>query len=143
MDTVKIDIIKKWLTYDSPLKFEVIYSKSGVARIYISDRMTSFKAGGYGYCKESSVIAKFINELIGSQNYNPKIYGNRRVYNGNVGKYYKYKATLSGGTGFNSIQASFNSLKGCKLTKLYSGVNSDVYELKVNKQIKSKIERGI
>ncbi len=32
-------------------KFEVIYSKRGVARIYIGDRATKYAAGGYGYNK--------------------------------------------------------------------------------------------
>lgn len=34
---------------------------------------------GYGYCKESSVIAEMINDLIKVQAYNPKVYGNRMI----------------------------------------------------------------
>ena len=138
-DLIKIDTIKDWLTYDSPLKFEIIYSNSGVARIYISDRKTSFTAGGVWYCKESTLIAMFINDLISYQNYNSKIYGNSGKYNPKTNKRYLYKRYLNGGVGFSSIESSFNSLKGCKLEKIYSGFNSDTYSLKVNKKIKASL----
>lgn len=46
-------------------KFEILFSNSGVARIYINDRKTKYVAGGYGYDKVSSVIATMINDLIG------------------------------------------------------------------------------
>ena len=98
-------------------KFEITYSKSGVARIYLgSNRKTKYTATGYGYDKESSVIATMINELLGKQNYNPNIYGNRNGF-------------LSGGTGLSSIKESFESVEGHKLNKIYSGVNSNVYEI--------------
>jgi len=97
-------------------KFEIVYSKQGVACIYIGDRKTSYTAGGYGYDKESSVIATMINDLIGEQKYNKKIYGNN-------GKF------LSGGTGFSSIKESFEYKRGFKLEGLYSGFNSDVYQV--------------
>ena len=132
-------IIKNWLTYDAPLQFEIIYSNSGVARIFIGNRKTSFNAGGYGYCKESSVIASFINELIGYQNYDKNIYGNSGVYNSKTKKRYLYKRKLDGGTGFSSIESSFNSLVGCKLIKLYNGFNSSIYSLKVSKRIKKSL----
>lgn len=132
--------IQDWLTYDSDLKFEVMYSNSGVARIYVSDRKTSFTAGGYGYDKESSVIARMINELIGKQNYNKELYGNSRAQGlGSI----KGKGVLSGGTGFSSIQTSFNSLAGCKLEKIYSGFKSDVYSLKVSKRIKNALNKEL
>ena len=140
MSNVQKEVVKDWLTYNSPLKFEVVYSNSGVARVYISGRKTNFAAGGYGYCKESSVIATMINDLIGKQNYNKDIYGSSKAEGlGSV----KGKGLLSGGTGFSSIQASFNSLAGCKLEKIYSGFKSDVYSLKVNKRIKNAINESL
>lgn len=141
-NTIETAMIKDWLTYDSKLEFEVIYSRSGVARIFIGDRKTSFTAGGYGYCKESSVIASMINELIGYRNYDANVYGNSRAYNSKTGKSYAYKAYLSGGTGFDSIKRSFDSLKGCKLEKIYSGNQSDVYSLKVSKKIKEEVKKN-
>jgi hypothetical protein len=53
---------------------------------------------------------------LGKQNYNPNIYGNRNGF-------------LIGGTGFSSIKESFESIEGYKINKIYSGVNSDVYEI--------------
>lgn len=103
--------------WNTGFKFEITYSKSGVARIYLgSNRKTKYFASGYGYDKESSVIATMINDLLGEQNYNPNIYGNRNGF-------------LSGGTGLSSIKESFESIEGYKLNKIYSGVNSDVYEI--------------
>jgi len=104
-------------------KFEVRYSKSGVARIYIGNRKTKYYAGGYGYDKESQVIANMINDLtISNCKYNKNIYGN------NVRK-------LSGATGFNSIANSFNAKRGCKLRKIYNGYDSDIYEITINKKL--------
>ena len=108
--------------WEKGFKFEIIWGKTGVARIWINDRKTSYTAGGYGYDKESSVIARMINDLIGKQPYNPNIYGNRDGF-------------LSGGTGLSSIENSFESVNGYKLTKLYSGKDSNVYEIKFNKEV--------
>lgn len=105
--------------WSNGFKFDVTYSKSGIARICIGDRQTSYKAGGYGYCKESSVIASMINDLIGVQPYNSNIYGN-------------LNGLLCSGVGFSSIKDSFESVAGYKLDKLYSGLNSDVYQIKFN-----------
>lgn len=44
----------------SYFKFEVRYSKSCVARIYLNNVPTCFKAGGYGYDKENAVICEFM-----------------------------------------------------------------------------------
>ena len=110
--------------YWSDFKFEVIYSNSGVARIYINDSKTSYTAGGYGYDKESAVIASMINDItINNCKYNKKHYGN----NG--------KKLSCSGVGFSSIQTSFNSKRGCKLEKIYSGFNSDVYEIKISDKL--------
>jgi hypothetical protein len=97
-------------------KFEINFSKSGVARIYLGGRKTVYYAGGYGYDKTSSVIALMINDLIGEQNYNKDVYGNS-------------DGLLSGGTGFSSIKDSFESITGNKLTQIYNGLNSIVYEV--------------
>ena len=61
-------------------KFEIIFSNSGVARIFINDKKTKYKASGYGYDKVSSVIASMINDLIEKQPYNSEIYGNSGNY---------------------------------------------------------------
>lgn len=102
--------------WEDGFKFEIVWSNKGVARVYVGDRMTSYKAGGYGYCKESSVISLMINDLIGKQAYDEKVYGNRDGF-------------LSGGTGFDSIKNSFESVAGYRLEKLYSGVNSNIYKI--------------
>ena len=105
-------------------KFEVIYSKRGVARIYIGDRATNYTAGGYGYDKESSVIANMINDLlIDNPKYNKNVYGN-----------YKGRS-LSHGVGFHVIKGSFETKRGNKLEKIYSGMNSDVYYIKINPKL--------
>ena len=100
------------------IKFEVVYSNK-VARIYINDRKTKYNAGGYGYCKESSVIAEMINDLIEVQAYNPEVYGNR---NGLLSQ---------GGVGVSSLQESLKSI-GVKLEQIYSGKNSNVYSLNLS-----------
>lgn len=97
--------------------FEIVWGKTGTARVWINDRKTSYTAGGYGYDKESAVIATMINNLLGEQSYDEKIYGNRKGF-------------LSGGVGFDSIKKSFESVKGYELEKLYSGQQSNVYKIK-------------
>jgi len=109
-------------------KFEIKYSKNRVARIYISDRRTKYVAGGGGYDKESSVISSMINDLIGAQKYNKKIYGSSCNYKNG-------KGFLSGGVGFSSVAESFNYKRGCKLTKIYNGYDSDVYKIEINKKM--------
>ena len=96
------------------IKFEVVYSSKGVARIYINDRKTKYNAGGYG--KESSVIAEMINDLIEVQAYNPEVYGNR---NGLLSQ---------GGVSVSSLQESLKSI-GVSLEQIYSGKDSNVYRL--------------
>jgi len=108
--------------WNTGFKFEIIYSNAGVARIYINDRKTKYTAGGYGYDKESSVIATMVNDLIGPQKYKKGIYGHLGGW-------------LEGGTGFDSIKDSFESKRGCKLARIYSGLNSNVYEIKFGKGV--------
>lgn len=98
------------------IKFEVVYSNKSAARIYINDRKTKYNAGGYGYCKESSVIAEMVNDLIEVQAYNPEVYGNR---NGLLSQ---------GGVSVSSLQKSLKSI-GVNLEQIYSGKNSNVYRL--------------
>ena len=98
------------------IKFEIVYSTNGVARIYVGDRKTKYKAGGYGYCKESSAIAEMVNDLIKVQAYNPEVYGNR---NGLLSQ---------GGVGVSSLQESLKSI-GVTLEQIYSGKDSNVYRL--------------
>jgi hypothetical protein len=116
----KIDLKKRFsenYVCNKVFKFEIIFSSSGVARIFVYGKKTKYTAGGYGYDKISSVIATMINDLIGVQNYKPEVYGNRN-------------GLLSGGVGFNSIKESFESLEnGCKLDSIYYGVNSSVFEV--------------
>lgn len=99
-------------------RFEIVYSKAGVARIYVGDKKTKYHAGGYGYDKESAAIAKMINDIVeGVYQYDKNCYGTDGV-------------TLSqGGVGFNSIKKAFESIKGNKLERIYSGKNSDIYEI--------------
>jgi hypothetical protein len=114
--------VTKWQEF----KFHIKYMRSGVARIWIGDRKTKYYVNGYGYCKESSVIANMINELIGKQPYDENIYGNHKGY-------------LSGGVGFDYIKKSFESLPECKLDKLYSGVDFDVYHIKFSDEVMNDV----
>lgn len=113
-------------------KFEIVFSNSGTARIYINDRKTKYTANGGGYDKTSSVIASMINDLIGKQPYDSTIYGNT----GNYKKEGETEFFLSGGVGFSSIKESFESIEGNKLDSIYSGKNSNVFEVKFN-QVKA------
>lgn len=115
---------EKCYNWDKGFKFEITFSNSGVARIFIGDRKTKYKAGGYGYDKVSTVISQMINDLIGEQPYNKEVYGNTGNYNKDKELY-----LLSGGVGFGSIKDSFESIDGNKLVSIYSGVNSSVYEI--------------
>lgn len=111
-------------------KFEIIFSNSGTARIYINDRKTKYTASGYGYDKISSVIATMVNDLIGKQPYNSAIYGNT----GNYKKECETEFYLSSGVGFDSIKDSFESIEGNILNQIYSGKNSNIYEIKFNQR---------
>ena len=106
-------------------KFEIIFSNNGVARIYIGDRKTEYYANGGGYDKISTVIASMVNDLIGKQPYNFEIYGN----SGNYKKEGETEFFLSSGVGFSSIKDSFESIKGNELNQIYSGKNSNVYQI--------------
>ena len=114
-------------------KFEIKYSNRGVARVYVNDRKTSYYAGGYGYDKESSAIATMVNDLIGAQKYSKTIYGSSCNYKTAIRK--GGKGFLSGCTGFNSVAESFNYKRGCKLEKIYSGSDGDVYSIMINKKM--------
>ena len=118
--------------WNEGFKFEIKFSNSGVARIYINDRKTKYSASGYGYDKTSSVIASMVNDLIGEQPYNFEIYGN----SGNYKKEGETTFLLSGGVGFGSIKDSFESSAGNELTQIYSSKNSDIYEIKFNQGAK-------
>ena len=117
--------------WNTGFKFEIIFSNSGEARIFINDKKTKYKAAGYGYDKTSSVIASMVNDLIGLQPYNFEIYGNS-------GNYKKEGETVfhlsGGGVGFSSIKESFESIAGNELNQIYSGKNSNVYEIKFNQK---------
>ena len=117
--------------WDKDFKFEIIFSNSGVARIYINDRKTKYNASGFGYDKTSSVIASMVNDLIGLQPYTSDIYGN----SGNYKKEGETEFYLSGGVGFGSIKESFESITGNELNQIYSGKNSNVYEIKFNQEL--------
>ena len=130
----KFDLKKQFTNgsgWNKDFKFEIIFSNSGVARIYINDKKTKYKAAGYGYDKTSAVIAKMINDLIGLQPYNFEIYGNS-------GNYKKEGETVfylnGGGVGFSSIKDSFESIAGNELNQIYSGKKSDIYEIKFNQK---------
>ena len=118
--------------WNTGFKFEIIFSNSGVARIFINDKKTKYKAAGYGYDKTSTVIASMVNDLIGEQPYNSEIYGN----SGNYKKEGETEFYLSGGVGFSSIKASFESIAGNELNQIYSGKNSNVYEIKFKQEVK-------
>ena len=126
--------LKKQLTegygWAKDFKFEIIFSNSGTARIYINDRKTKYTATGYGYDKISSVLASMINDLIGEQPYNSTIYGN----SGNYKKENETEFYLSSGVGFSSIKDSFESIEGNSLNQIYSGKNSNIYEIKFNQR---------
>lgn len=141
MRTITLGMLKDWITYSGEFSFEVKYSKGGVARVFVSDGKTPIYAGGYGYDKESQVIAQLINDVVGNLPYNANKYGNRGRTNKD-GSQSKRNRYLCGGTGFSSIEASFNSVKGCKLTKVYGAVESDIYSIKLPKRIKDKIKES-
>ena len=129
----KFDLKRLFTTgygWEKGFKFEIIFSNSGVARIYINDRKTKYSATGFGYDKISSVIASMINDLIEKQPYNSEIYGN----SGNYKKENETKFHLSSGVGFNSIKNSFESIEGNSLNQIYSGKNSNVYEIKFKQE---------
>ena len=116
--------------WNKGFKFEIIFSNSGAARIYINDRKTKYNANGYGYDKTSSVIASMVNDLLGAQPYNFEIYGN----SGNYKKEGETEFHLSSGVNFDSIKKSFESITGNELNQIYSGKNSNIYEIKFNQK---------
>lgn len=125
MKQFNIKEVFKEYGWSKGFKFHIKWSNTGVAKIYINDRPTKYKAGGYGYCKESSVIATMINDLIGDQPYDSEIYGNSGNYNKDKSLHHLSQS----GVGFSSIQGSFQSLQGAKLDKLYWGTDFNVYEI--------------
>lgn len=110
--------VKESVNWDKGLKFEVACSKSGIARVYIADRKTKYYAGGWGD-KETTVIAKMINDLAGEQDYKDYFSGEG------------YK-TLHGGTGFTHLKTVFESLPGNNLDKIYATRDSNIYEIYFN-----------
>jgi len=103
--------------YCRKFKFHIKYGTTGVARIWINDRKTKYFVNGYGYDKESSVIAEMINDLISFKDY---------------GDYYTGGGTgerlISHGIGFDSLKGAFEYIGG-KLEKLYWCNDIYVYEI--------------
>ena len=117
------------------ITFSIEWSKGGnptmLARAYHVDGSTSCvraRAGGYGYCKESTVIAEAFNSLLKYKLYQIEniealpygIYINRNQYTG-----------YSGGIGV-SCYYSIAELIGGKFEKLASGKSFDAYKLTLN-----------
>ena len=117
------------------ITFSIEWSKGGnptmLARAYHVDGSTSCvraRAGGYGYCKESTVIAEAFNSLLKYKLYQIEnidalpygIYINRNNYTG-----------YSGGIGV-SCYYSIAELIGGKFEKLASGKSFDAYKLTLN-----------
>lgn len=101
------------------------------ARAYHIDGSTSYvkaRAGGWGYCKESTVIAEAFNKLLKYKLYQIEniealpygIYINKNNYTG-----------YSGGIGV-SCYYSIAELIGGKFIKLASGKNFDAYKFTMN-----------
>jgi len=95
-------------------KFHIKYTNSG-CRIYINESKTKYYVGGWGFDKESSVIAEMVNDLIGTKDYGAMYTG---AYTG--------ERLLSYGLGFESVKNALEYI-GVKLEKIYSGDNFDVY----------------
>lgn len=117
------------------ITFNIEWSKGGnptlEARAYHVDGSSSYvkaRAGGYGYCKESTVIAEAFNSLLKYKLYQIEnieglpygIYINRNQYTG-----------YSGGIGVNCYYA-ISELIGGKFEKLASGKTFDAYKLTLN-----------
>jgi hypothetical protein len=117
------------------ITFSIEWSKGGnptlEARAYHVDGSTSYvkaRAGGYGYCKESTVIAEAFNSLLKYKLYQIEniealpygIYINRNQYTG-----------YSGGIGV-SCYYSIAELIGGKFEKLASGKTFDAYKFTMN-----------
>ncbi len=113
------------------ITFSIEWSKSFhptlEARAYHVDGSTSYvkaRAGGWGYCKESTVIAEAFNALLKYRLYQVEniealpygIYINRNQYTG-----------YSGGIGVNCYYA-ISELIGGKFEKLASGKTFDAYK---------------
>jgi len=120
------------------ITFSIEWSKSFnptlEARAYHVDGSTSYvkaRAGGWGYCKESTVIAEAFNSLLKYKLYElvnlPNeftpygVYINRNGYTG-----------YSGGIGV-SCYYSIAELIGGKFEKLASGKSFDAYKFTMNK----------
>jgi hypothetical protein len=71
-----------------------------------------------------------LNDLIGKQPYNFEIYGN----SGNYKKEVETEFYLSSGVNFDSIKKSFESIEGNILNQIYSGKNSNIYEIEFNQR---------
>jgi hypothetical protein len=117
------------------ITFSIEWSRGGnptlTAKAYHIDGTTSVvtsRAGGYGYCKESTVIADAFNSLLKYKLYQLDnsdsipygIYLNRNGYTG-----------YSGGIGV-SCYYSISELIGGKFEKLASGKTFDAYKLTLN-----------
>ena len=117
------------------ITFSIEWSKSFhptlEARAYHVDGSTSYvkaRAGGWGYCKESTVIAEAFNSLLKYKLYQIEnidsmpygIYINRNGYTG-----------FSGGIGVNCYYA-ISELIGGKFEKLASGKSFDAYKFTMN-----------
>lgn len=46
---------------------EVNHSRNGIARLFINGCKTFFYTNGYGYCKNSTLLADFLNYWVGEE----------------------------------------------------------------------------
>lgn len=105
---MKFDIKKVFNEYGDmwkEFKFEVLFNNKGNCRINVEGgRVTKYYAGGYGYDRESAVIANMINDLMG-------------------------KVVVTDGS-VEGIIKQFNKIDGCHLEKIFNGKNVNVYDIK-------------
>tara|TARA_Y100000593_G_scaffold64856_1_gene119533 strand:- start:94 stop:504 length:411 start_codon:yes stop_codon:yes gene_type:complete len=112
------------------------WNRSGTCRIYdFRGDFTKFYAGGYGYDKQGTCLAKLMNYYFSDELKklnSDKFYGLSH-YNSKTCKYQKRaskntRSSVNGACGFESMRTILNKI-GFKLTFIYEDNNCNIYRL--------------
>lgn len=95
---------------------KIKWSKAGVARMYIDNSETKYKANGGGYCKASALFAEYMEDT-----FTPQEIANVKSYKGGT-------TTISYGIGMSSIQKIYEEL-GYQLEIIDEDKTQNIYRL--------------
>ena len=118
-------IVKEWKKYQKRLCFQAKWTKAGMCRLSAVNDHKLARAGGYGYCKESTVFADWFNDFFSVELAECTIDQKKLPYGL---KWYSGKLCFCGGVGMSSIQECVKVF-GYELSSVFWDNDSNIWIL--------------